>query len=43
MINNEKAILLTANVIKKVIEIPLTKDELFEENKFQNSILVIDV
>ena len=42
MINNEKAILLTANVLKQELGIPLTKDELFEERKFQESILVMD-
>lgn len=42
MINNEKAISLTANVIKQVIGIPLTNDEKYEEEKFQKSIVVMD-
>ena len=35
MINNEKAILLTSNRIKQVVEIPLTDDEQLEENKLR--------
>lgn len=42
MINNEKAILLTANVIKKAISVPLTADEQLEEDKFKNSIIVME-
>lgn len=42
MINNEKAILLTANVIKQTIGIPLKHEEMLEENKFKASIVVID-
>lgn len=35
IINNEKAILLVANVIKKCIGIPLSDDEIYEENNFK--------
>lgn len=35
MINNEKAILLTANVIKKNVGIALSEDEMYEENNLR--------
>lgn len=37
IINNEKAIMLVANVIKKALGIPLTEDELHEEMTLKNS------
>ena len=42
MINNEKAILLTANVIKNTIGVELSPDELMEEEKFKKNTFVIE-
>ena len=39
IIANDKAVLLTANVIKKCIGIPLSVDEAFKEEEFNNSII----
>jgi len=38
MINSDAAIILTSNVIKQGIGIPLTEDEQFREEKFLKNI-----
>lgn len=42
MINNEKAIILTANTIKRILGLPLSEDEEQEETNFMKNYIIVE-